>query len=290
MPAISELPDALSAFTGAELIAIVQDQETRQAPLSALLAASPARSLANARWIKTMGAKELLGLPTPSGIHFRGDFLNVTEFTFEYDSNSPWGEMAIFAMAKVDVRRDPQDILLWEYTFTADLIPLSEYTSAITFDGNNNESQQGTLFLEGRYTLTTTANGDFDNGKTIEVQEVTANGDFIRLLHTFTNNGQTTEFTSTYGQVLYIKLVQPNGLFYATLDLLRTHYYPQGGSPPFSQDNGDLLYITAWAYPPNGELTARARLLAANGELLAESAQLTLVFINIQGEGGGGES
>ena len=52
MPRISELPTN-AELTGNELIALVQDGETRQVPLSAALLARHPVSLNNARWLKS---------------------------------------------------------------------------------------------------------------------------------------------------------------------------------------------------------------------------------------------
>lgn len=52
MPRISELPTN-AELTGNELIALVQDGETRQVALSAALIARHPVSLNNARWLKS---------------------------------------------------------------------------------------------------------------------------------------------------------------------------------------------------------------------------------------------
>ena len=52
MPRISELPTN-SELTGAEVIVVVQDGETRQVALSAALIARHPVSLNNARWLKS---------------------------------------------------------------------------------------------------------------------------------------------------------------------------------------------------------------------------------------------
>ena len=52
MPRISELPNH-AELTGNELIALVQDGETRQVALSAALLARHPVSLNNARWLKS---------------------------------------------------------------------------------------------------------------------------------------------------------------------------------------------------------------------------------------------
>ena len=52
MPRISELPTN-AELTGNELIALVQDGETRQVALSAALIARHPVSLHNARWLKS---------------------------------------------------------------------------------------------------------------------------------------------------------------------------------------------------------------------------------------------
>ncbi len=52
MPRISELPTN-TELTGNELIAVVQDGETRQVALSAALIARHPVSVSNARWLKS---------------------------------------------------------------------------------------------------------------------------------------------------------------------------------------------------------------------------------------------
>ena len=59
MPRISELPTN-AELTGDELIAVVQNGETRQVPLSAALIARHPVSLDNARWIKSSDANTLI--------------------------------------------------------------------------------------------------------------------------------------------------------------------------------------------------------------------------------------
>ena len=63
MPRISELPTN-AELTGDELIAVVQNGETRQVPLSAALMARHPVSLDNARWIKSSDSPALLNSPT----------------------------------------------------------------------------------------------------------------------------------------------------------------------------------------------------------------------------------
>ena len=59
MPRISELP-INAELTGDELIALVQDGETRQVALSAALIARHPVSLDNARWMKSSYSNTLL--------------------------------------------------------------------------------------------------------------------------------------------------------------------------------------------------------------------------------------
>ncbi|MFZ4790830.1 MAG: hypothetical protein ACOYMW_08065 [Candidatus Competibacteraceae bacterium] len=63
MPRISALPTN-TALTGDELIAVVQNGETRQVALSAALIARHPVSLDNARWINSSYENTLLNSPT----------------------------------------------------------------------------------------------------------------------------------------------------------------------------------------------------------------------------------
>lgn len=267
MPAISELPDTLSAFTGAELLPIVQDQETRQAPLSALLAASPARSLANARWVRING----------------GDFISATEYTFDYD---PYSYVTLNALAKVDVRRASQDLLLWEHSFSPQLISdEGGYSNNLNFDGSSSESGLGLQFLDGaRYTLTATL-GALSTTNIIEVWQTNYESQPISLLHTFTAVDQPFEITIEPDRPIYINITQSGPLFTATVNLTRTHYYANQGESPQITANGDLLHVAYGNAPRPGQLTARATLYAGDGTLLNQSDPITLTLNAIQGGG-----
>lgn len=259
MPAISELPDTLSAFTGAELIALVQDGETRQAPLHAALdAITP--SLSNARWVKT----------SASG------FINDTDHTFAYD---PYNTVTFSALAKVDARRTPQDLLLWEHRFTPQMTAAAEeggYNNDFNFDGSSNEAVLGLQFLDGaRFTLTATS-GDLSATNTIEVWETNNESLPIRLLHTFTAVDQPLELTVEPDRPIHINLIQSGPLFAASVNLTRTHDYATHGEAPQITANGDLLNVAYGNAPRPGQLAVKATLHAGDGTLLAESAPLTL--------------
>lgn len=63
MPRISELPSN-AELTGNETLAIVQDGETRQIALSAVLIARHPVSVSNARWIQRSDSPTLLNSPS----------------------------------------------------------------------------------------------------------------------------------------------------------------------------------------------------------------------------------
>jgi hypothetical protein len=62
MPKLTELP-ANAALTGAEIIVVVQNGETRQVALSAALIARHPVNLNNTRWIKTNHSTALINNP-----------------------------------------------------------------------------------------------------------------------------------------------------------------------------------------------------------------------------------
>jgi len=269
MPAISELPDTLSAFTGAELIALVQDGETRQAPLSAALDAIPP-SLSQARWVRING----------------GNFINETDHLFEYD---PYNTVTFSALAKVDARRTHQDLLLWEHRFTPQMsADEGGYSNDMNFDGSSSESGLGLQFLDGaRFTLTATSGG-LSATNTIEVWEANYESLPIRLLHTFTAVDQPFELNLEPDSRIYINVVQSGPLFAASVNLTRTHYYATHGEAPQITANGDLLHVAYNNAPRPGELVIKATLYAGDGTLLNQSDPITLTL----GETtqGGGES
>lgn len=273
MPAISELPDTLSAITGNELLPIVQDAETRQATLSALLSASPPRQAQNARWIKL----------NASG------FITETDLTFSYDPNDSIASK-LNAFAKADIQRAPTDILFWEYEFTPLLIEDPNFNSTdLSFDGSSSEVGVGQRFLEnGRFRFTVTS-GDLSATNTVELHEARYDGQTIHVLHTFTAIGQTYDIDAPPGKPLYLKVVQPEpGPFIAAvINERQTHYYAWSGVIPQFTTNGDLLRVTTDGAPKPGQLTARARLYDGNGVLLAESNVITLHLIETAPGGGG---
>jgi hypothetical protein len=62
MPKLSELPANIE-LTGAEIIVVVQDSETRKVALSEALIARHPVSVSNARWIKSTNSPALINNP-----------------------------------------------------------------------------------------------------------------------------------------------------------------------------------------------------------------------------------
>lgn len=259
MPAISALPDTLSAFTGAELIALVQDGETRQAPLHAALdAITP--SLSNARWIQRDDVAGLINAPTIirelNGYHMP----QRVQFT-----------------AKVDARRRSSDTLLWHTAFQKRYREYGESESYVLTATDISNGLNG--FNEGGYQigiLDSTA----DPFQPILLYETDQDGVRIGLVHTFTGTALANyyHFTVPLGQRRTFEFEQPG--YMATVEARQTGEYVNNGNPPVFTPSGDTLQVKYEdGYQPNdGLITVRAQLYDATGTLIASSSDVTLTL------------
>lgn len=266
MPKISELP-ASQGLTGTEIIAVVQDGETRNMTLADLVGEQQA---IKCRWVNSNYGNSFINYPYVLVDALGNSQGGLNEEDEAYYIN--WNGQPLKLNGKAYYPQNKPNTVIWAYFIEFEEVPIDPVTEEqdVVFDGarTNHSLELG----EGSWSFKAT-DGNFSEGGNIQV--------FVdsNLKYTLSSVDDEYIMKARHGTTRAVSLIQ-NQPFAANVHVSHTARYLINGEVPSIEFCGDQIVISSASLPCSCDFIITASLYDKDGNNIGVCFDLGMGIIN----------